>query len=537
MWHPQEKRPVKVGFIQARNEIDVNWFRPLAFGYLKAYVEKYLKTDEEVQMHFLDDLKSIDGFDVIGISATSQDFGAAKRLATEIKKANSEIITILGGHHVTYLPETLPREVDVGVMGEGEQTFLELIRLLIERRKKWTSGDLDRIKGLVYHAGGVPRMTAQRELIDPLDQIPIPSRNGKSNTYLFSSRGCPFKCSFCSSSAFWQRARFFSAEYVVREIESLLEPNGSSEQHVAVWDDLFIANRTRLVEIVDLLERRGLNRRVGFTFAVRANLVDDRLCELLGRMNVKQVALGFESGSSRILAILNKGVTVEVNQRALDTLHRHGIPASGSFIVGCPTETEAEVRSTYEFILTNIRQGKLSPHCAVNILSPMPGTKIWRDAVEQGLIDLRNMDWDRLTVFASFRNSTVPLFEEWVRLRRQKNTIYLAEETLPQERLFELMSFYENLVKDYEKAGGDADQSVRALSGRAAALSAQVTALSGQVAALCGEVANLSRQLPQVAGGESPKTATLFRRIRLLLVPPHSRRARTLRRLTTIARP
>ena len=147
-------------------------------------------------------------------------------------------------------------------------------------------------------------------------------------------------------------------------------------KHISIWDDLFIANPTRFREIVQFVEERGINRSVSFDLAVRANLVSDELCELLKKMNVTAVGLGAESGSNRILKLLNKGVTVEMNQKSIDTLYQHRIQVGCSLVVGCPSETEDEVRSTYEFILKNVKDGKMSPHCAVNILMPMPGKRV-----------------------------------------------------------------------------------------------------------------------------------------------------------------
>jgi len=438
---------LKIGFIQAKNEIDVNWFKPLAFGYLKTYLEKYLEVS--VEMYFLENPGGFEEFDIIGISSTSQDFAVATEIARSIKQSKEKIITILGGHHITYLPKTLPKEVDIGVIGEGEQTFLELVRLLSDNSLQIKPEDLEKIDGIVFHGDRSPTVNSYRKLIESLDNIPIPFRPKSDKTYLFTSRGCPYKCAFCSSSAFWRKTRFFSAEYVVTEIESLMHQFPQS-RHISIWDDLFIANLPRLRKIVSLLVEKKINKKVSFDLAVRANLVNNELCELLKKMNVSGVAFGAESGSNRILKLLNKGVTVEMNQNAIETLHQHGIPVGGSFIVGIPTETEQEVRSTYKFILKNIKNGKMSPQCAVNILSPMPGTKIWEDATRAGVIDIENMDWGRLAVFASYRNSNIGDFDQWLQYRRKHNSIYLAENTLPQERLFKLMSHYEKAIKESE---------------------------------------------------------------------------------------
>jgi radical SAM superfamily enzyme YgiQ (UPF0313 family) len=440
----------KIGFIHATNEIDVQWYRPLAFGYLKSYLEKYLPNNVDIDMQFLDTLEDINKVDILAISSTSQDFNIAKKIAESAKECNKRIITILGGHHITYLPETLTKEFDIGVMGEGEQIFLDLVLYFVDNGLRLKIDILKNIKGIVFRDNGNTVITPVRELIEPLDRIPFPSRSKDSAPYFFTSRGCSYKCAFCSSSAFWKKIRFFSAEYVVSEIEHVLK-QFPDLKHISIWDDLFIVNKARFKKFVELVEEKEINKRVTFAFSVRANLIDDELCKLLKRINVTGVSFGAESGSDKILELLNKGATVKINQKAIDTLHEYMIAVGCSFIIGSPTETENDARRTYEFILKNITDGKLNPDCHVNILMPMPGTEMWNYAIRSGIIDVNNFDWRRLSVFASYRDSNIKDFSEWVEHRRKNNSIYLAEDTLLQEQLYEIMYIYESIFKTFER--------------------------------------------------------------------------------------
>jgi len=442
-------RQLKITFLLAKNPMDVDWYRPLAFGYLKSYLERF---QCDAQMYSCDDTSEIATIkpDIVAVSATTASFKQAQVIGRFVKKYDNKIITVLGGHHVTYLPQTLSAEYDFGVIGEGEQTFLELITAIGKSGARISFDDFHSIAGLVFRNSGQLIQTAQRPLIEPLDMIPIPYRHPGDTPYLFSSRGCPYKCSFCASSSFWRKTRFFSAEYVVDEISFILSQFPKLE-HLAICDDLFIADLPRLKKIVNLMEKKGLCGKVGLSSSVRANLVNDELCLLLKRINIIAIGIGIESGSDRILNILNKGVNTGINQKAIDILYKHGIDVRSSMIVGCPTECEKEVRSTYEFVLKNIKAKKISPQCAVNILSPMPGTKIWEDAVQSGIINLEDTDWDRLSIFASYKNSNIEDFDQWLQYRRNNNSVYLAEDTLPQERLYELMSYYEKAIKECEK--------------------------------------------------------------------------------------
>lgn len=427
-----EKR-IKIEFMQATNEIDVQWFKPLAFGYLKAYLDKNLKLP--VIMNLSQSIKNLEKFDIVAISSTSQNYSQAIKIACEAKLKNEDAVTVLGGHHITYLPDTLRKDFDIGVMGEGEQTFLELVEYFQDNGLNLRPDKLKGIQGIVFWKDGSLIKTGKRGLIRFLDRLPHPDRQSDEAQYIFSSRGCPFKCSFCSSSAFWDETRFFSAQYVLEEIEQVLAQFPEMKQ-VPIWDDLFIANKSRLRKIIELVEVKGINRKVSFSFSVRANLVDDEMCHALKKLNVIGVAFGAESGSDRILKLMNKGTTVKQNQKAIDLLNKHNIPLMCSFIVGWPTETEDEVKKTFEFILKNIVEGKLHVSNAINILMPIPGTELWNSALKDGLFDLRNFDWDRLAVFASYKDSKLKTFDEWVECRRKNNSIYLAEETLPQERLY-----------------------------------------------------------------------------------------------------
>jgi anaerobic magnesium-protoporphyrin IX monomethyl ester cyclase len=440
---------MKIGFIKATNEIDVQWFKPLAFGYLKGYLDKNLKTP--VSMTLLDTPEELDEFDIVAISSTSQDYAQAIQIARSMKQKNRNTIMVLGGHHITYLPETLTEDFDIGVRGEGEQTFLDLINYFQENGFVLIPEKLKKIPGVIFRENGNLLATEKRPLLD-LDALPHPDRKSGGSQYIFTSRGCPFKCSFCSSSAFWEKTRFFSANYVVEEIEQLLQQFPGMKQ-VPIWDDLFIADKKRLMKIIDLVEAKGINKEVNFSFSVRANLVDDEMCIALKRLNVVGVAFGAESGSDRILKLMNKGAAVQQNQKALDLLQTYGIPVMCSFIVGWPTETEEEVRKTFEFILQNIAAGKLSNSNAVNILMPIPGTVLWDTAVHDGLIDLDHFDWRRLSTFASYKDSKLKSFDEWVAQRRKNNSLYLNESAFPQERLYERMADYYHAIERIEKRG------------------------------------------------------------------------------------
>jgi anaerobic magnesium-protoporphyrin IX monomethyl ester cyclase len=428
----------RIGFVQAINKYDTGGSPTLVFGYLKSYLLKYF--EHPFEMVRLVSFSQVKYCDVLAISSTSQDYSIACRIAKWVKRKSPKTVVVLGGHHVTYLPDTMTDDFDFGIIGEGELTFLKLMDHVAFRLPYLP-------KGVVFHSEGSRVLTPKREVIEFVDSIPPPVQTHFPPSFM-TSRGCPYRCKFCSSSAFWGGTRFFSAEYVVKEFEKLLD--GTPEWWVPfanIQDDLFVADRKRFEKMVDLMKQKGINKRIRFAFlAVRANLVDEWLCSMIKELNVGFICFGVESGSDRILKLMGKGVTVERNQKALDTAFSAGIPCAGSFIVGWPSETEEEVRETYEFLLRNVRENKLGSSAPVNILTPMPGVPVWDDAVTSGDIDLANFDWKRLGIFASYRNSKIKTFEEWVNFRRRNNSVYLNEKTLPQERLYDIMAEYEKLL-------------------------------------------------------------------------------------------
>ncbi len=330
--------------------------------------------------------------DLLAISSTSVRYDLACRMAEVAASLN--VPTILGGIHITTLPESLSPHVVAGVIGEGERTLCELVEHMMEH-DGFETASLHDIRGLVFYDGDRLVQTAPREPVDPLDQLPPPDRSlavpSPEHAYMFTSRGCPYRCVFCASCRAWPgKVRFFSAERVVSEIEQLVVDHGV--RVISFYDDLFIANRPRLDEIARLLHRRGLAGSVRFTCNARVNLVDDDLCRTLRRIGVVSVNLGLESGTDRVLSWLKgSGVTVEDNRRAIATIRRHGLLAQGSFIIGSPDETREEIEATYRFI----REQPLSL-VDVYVLRPYPGTPVWDEAVARGLAS-PTMDYGSIT--------------------------------------------------------------------------------------------------------------------------------------------
>jgi radical SAM superfamily enzyme YgiQ (UPF0313 family) len=377
---------------------DDHTLKPLCFGYLASYLRKHVPEAGVAVFESIDDLIAARP-DVVGFSATTTNFNLARDYAVRVKDALG-VPVLLGGVHVSVLPHRLPEAFDVGVVGEGEETMRELATLRA-RTGRFAAADLAKVAGIVYRdpATGTVARTDARALIHPLDQIPRPDRRAighvAGRAYMFTSRGCPYDCSFCSSQLHWGRYRTFSPAYVLDEIGELIADHGVREIHF--FDDLFVANVPRLTAIADGIVARGWQKEVEFSCTIRANVADERLMGILERMEVRRVTFGAESGSDPILRYLKgDNVTAEMNQRAVDLCHRHGIRIGPSFIKGAPDETGDDLLATYDFILRNLRAKKID-YFEIHNLTPFPGTPVWDHALARGLVS-EEMDWDEMKV-------------------------------------------------------------------------------------------------------------------------------------------
>ena len=380
-------------------------FAPLGLGYLASSIRKNFGNEMfniKIINHDIENEYRSFKPDIVGISSVSQNFNRALEYGAFFHSKGVPVI--YGGTHISTLPTSLPDNAVLGVIGEGEITICEILDNFLQK-DGFSTRNFSNIKGIAYHENGKITLTPKRDLIQPLDQIPFPARdllNISTSTYMFTSRGCPYKCVFCASTRFWDKVRLFTAEYVVEEIKMLV-----SEYHVTqitFYDDLFIVSKERVKRIINLLEANNLLGKIKFFCSARADLIDDEIVKLLKKLGVQAVAMGLESGSKRTLDYLKMHTTtVQENSDAIDRIKSFHMHCSASFIFGAPEETKAEVLETLRFI----RHSKLDDF-DFYLLTPYPGTPIWEYALQKSLVNNQSMNWDILDVtFHNIKNAII----------------------------------------------------------------------------------------------------------------------------------
>jgi radical SAM superfamily enzyme YgiQ (UPF0313 family) len=371
---------------------------PLPIAYLCSYIRKYAPEIEIKAIdHAKEPIREILKLnpDVVGISSMSLPFYKAREIAQKIKKINPKTLVVLGGHHISNLPQTLPEEFDIGVIGEGEETFKEILQNFLQ---DGNIKNLKKIKGICFHHNGQIKINPPRPLIENLDDIPIPARDVfdmegyylqprrsgtmqtiSRGTHMITSKGCPFNCVFCASPR--KRIRFFSAERVVEEMNLLYTKY--NVQEIAIVDDLFVVDINRLKKILELMKTKPFYKKVSFFCETRTDIFNEEMAIILKEMNVKTMAFGFESGSEEELKYLKRNTTtVKDNNRACKICKKYGFAIDGYFIIGSPIQTREDLAKTIKFIKDN----KIN-YISIATATPFPGSDWWEYAKKLGLVD------------------------------------------------------------------------------------------------------------------------------------------------------
>ena len=383
-------------------------YPPLGLLYLASYGRK--AAGKDIRFKYTDGMligmnrtvEEVTAFrpDVVAVSFTTSSCEGAYDFIAEVKKISSSITVVSGGPHATALPEEVMARslTDICVLGEGEQTFAEIIK----------GAALAEIEGIVYRDNGTLKRTPTRKLLENLDEIPFPARDlikdwSRYKGYylsdrvpdmvMISSRGCPYHCIFCSNPV-WKLTkphfRTRSPENIVEELRELKERYGARE----IFDetDDFNLSKSHAMQISQAIIDAKLG--MSFKFQVRANTMDEELADNIKKMGTWLVFVGAESGNQRTLDGVRKMIKVEEIENCTRILSDRGIKVYALFMGFNVWEERGqlcfegvqETRETIRFARSLVKKGFIH-FSGFSLTNPFPGSELFDIVKRHNLID------------------------------------------------------------------------------------------------------------------------------------------------------
>jgi anaerobic magnesium-protoporphyrin IX monomethyl ester cyclase len=406
---------------------------PLGLGYIASYLREF--GDHEIKIHdgllqhskLSDFARTLYSYSptVVGISGqTTPSIYDVYHTAKLVKHHDPTTLVVVGGAHVTFQDEQVLQEcpeIDVVVRGEGEVTM----KVLLERYD--LQQDYSDIPGTTIRKGSTIIRNPDRPYISNLDDIPLPDYEtlnlpkyfprGKRIAPMITSRGCPYQCTFCSSSRITgKRWRGRSPDNVMEEINLLRQRYGVED--ITFIDDLFTFNHRR---VRDICSRMNFDADdIGWTCSSRADILTrhPEMTDWLKKAGCHTLYIGAESGSQRILNRVKKGIRLSQIISAVKHAKNAGLETVLSFILGIPGETKEDIHSTIDFAC------RLDPDLVqFTICTPYPGTPMYDEAIEKNWLSVK--DWSKFTVLEPIMD--LPgLTRDWIKqqLRRAYYRFY-----------------------------------------------------------------------------------------------------------------
>jgi len=337
--------------------------------------------------------------DILGFSTFSSSGRTAAWISSKVKEKNPNILVVLGNHYATFNSKRILRKypsVDIIVRGEGENTVVDLVNSL------QNEDNLKKVSGITFRYNKNIISTHDRPLIRDLDSLPFPDRKlidvdyhsfiaganiaPKKFTSIVSSRGCVYRCRFCSCTSFARNKwRPRSIGNILEELHFLASEG--YKQFVFV-DDSFTLNQKRVVKLCREIRKERIE--MDWICEGRVSNCSFEMLREIAKAGCKVLYLGIESANQRILDYYDKQITPQQSKDTVKAARKAEIDVIvGSFIVGAPDETKEEIQNTIEF-------AKRIPidFPQFNILGVFPGTDLWNDFEIKGFLDERKDYWE-----------------------------------------------------------------------------------------------------------------------------------------------
>ena len=331
------------------------------------------------------------GPDLIGLSAASELFPDVVKSARIAKTLFPGIPVVYGGHHASaVLTEVLQTcsNIDIVAAGEGEATMLELAN----------GARYEEVKGICFRSGESLAKNSPSPAIEPLYALPMPARHlldmdfytkpspslirnvTLKATTMLTSRGCPFRCTFCVESlTVGRKHRAHSPSRIIAELDHIL--SRYNIEAVYFLDEGFLTDLARVRGLCEIMIKDGFSRRVKWAAQVRVDALSRDLLKLMKEAGCIHLECGFETASDRLLKNVNKKTSPEMNREIVTLIKSIGIRCLAYIIAGLPGETEEEFQSSVEFIKTSgvdaVVFSQFIPH---------PGSIIYNDLIQRGVL-------------------------------------------------------------------------------------------------------------------------------------------------------
>jgi radical SAM superfamily enzyme YgiQ (UPF0313 family) len=359
-----------------------------ANGHLVAFRDSALFNDSHCNLQEI-----IQSFrpDLIGIYVSTVAVPVVAELTCALKQKNKHIPIVIGGPHPTAMPYesfTQMPGIDYVVRGEGEKPLLNLVNAL------GRGEDMSKISALGYSRDGRTIVNHQMDLVEDIDSLPFPAYDLLSSfcdykpaainyrrlplAAVFTSRGCPFRCVFCSSGSNEVKVRFHSPARTLEKMEYLVEHYNVRE--IMINDDTFTVDNERVYAICEKIEK--LHRDRGLIWCANIQVSTIRSADLLKAMKRSGCWLvmpGIESGNSDILKLIKKAIDLEKVREVFQWAREAGLYVKPSYIIGHPGETEATIEDTIRFA-----KSVYSHYPSFALMTPFPGTELWDMAKQYG---------------------------------------------------------------------------------------------------------------------------------------------------------
>ncbi|EKD28399.1 MAG: hypothetical protein ACD_79C00311G0005 [uncultured bacterium] len=370
-----------------------------------AYLASVLKNNGN-DVHIIDDyvdrfgvngiIKYIeqDNPDIIGISCLTPYADDTYYLSKKIKEKFPDKFIIMGNKHADYYANEIVSEriADIVIHGEGENTIVDIVNAVRSKNS------FSVVKNITYSDGLKPIRNLEKNTVDNLDTIPYPawellkldayfpgatvSTGGHKHLPLLMSRGCPYSCIYCSQE-FGNTVRIRSIQNVIGEIITFYEK--FNVDSFVICDANFPLNKKYALDFCNTMINEGLSKKIKWATETRPDLLDEELVCNMKKAGCTKILMGFESGSDRILNVLNKKFSTEDSKSAVKLLNKFSVSVNGLFVIGNPTETKDEIKKTINF------SKKLGiDYAKFNLFVPYPGTPAFENLEIRSRINAKN---------------------------------------------------------------------------------------------------------------------------------------------------